>query len=226
MRKWFEQTDSDRSGAIDANELQRLLQAAGSDYDMQTVDLMIDMFDKDNSKTINYHEFRSLYGYITEMSTAFREVGEDSLDERGVERALMNHTGFLNKLNNPAALQLVPMLVPTLFQMFGKGNGRLTMRDFMQLALFFGLFLSIMERGGMTGQIPSAMQGGKVNAGPPNLGGMAAMFGAAAGGGGGYPSSNYPSSNYPSSNYPSSTPSSTGGGYKQMASQLFTQFFK
>ncbi|XP_045608369.1 programmed cell death protein 6 isoform X2 [Procambarus clarkii] len=75
----FQQVDKDRSGAIDARELQSALSNGNwTPFNPDTVRLMIGMFDKKGSGTITFEEFGSLWKYVTDWQQCFRTFDRDS----------------------------------------------------------------------------------------------------------------------------------------------------
>ncbi|KAK7491375.1 hypothetical protein BaRGS_00017353 [Batillaria attramentaria] len=88
----FQRIDTDRSGSISANELQRALSnGTWTPFNPETVRLMIGMFDRDNSGTINFQEFQSLWKYVTDWQGCFRNFDRDnsgSIDKNELKTAL------------------------------------------------------------------------------------------------------------------------------------------
>ncbi|ESP03403.1 hypothetical protein LOTGIDRAFT_199248 [Lottia gigantea] len=90
---WFQAVDQDRSGKITVFELQRALTNANySQFNAETCRLMIGMFDRDMSGTIDINEFQALYKYIDQWKGVF-------------ERFDGNRSGFIdcNELRNAYA---------------------------------------------------------------------------------------------------------------------------
>ncbi|XP_074646117.1 programmed cell death protein 6-like isoform X2 [Tubulanus polymorphus] len=90
----FQKVDKDRSGAINTTELQQALSnGTWTPFNPETVRLMIGMFDRDHSGTINFDEFMSLWKYITDWQNTFRGYDRDnsgSIDKRELQAALTN----------------------------------------------------------------------------------------------------------------------------------------
>jgi len=58
IAQWFHTVDRDRSGRLTAEQLQQALRNNNySTFDLQVVHMMIAMFDRDNTRTINVNEF-------------------------------------------------------------------------------------------------------------------------------------------------------------------------
>ncbi|XP_063594168.1 programmed cell death protein 6-like isoform X2 [Penaeus indicus] len=74
----FQQVDKDRSGAIDARELQSALSNGNfTPFNPETIKLMIGMFDKKGSGTINFDEFGAVWKYVTDWQQCFRSFDRD-----------------------------------------------------------------------------------------------------------------------------------------------------
>ncbi|XP_005111860.1 peflin [Aplysia californica] len=72
VQQWFMSVDGDRSGRITADELQRaLVNTNWTQFNQETCRLMIGMFDKDFSGTIDLYEFQALWHYIQQWRQTF-----------------------------------------------------------------------------------------------------------------------------------------------------------
>lgn len=122
----FQNVDRDRSGAIGATELQSALSnGTWKPFNPETVRMMIGMFDRDRSGTINFGEFVSLWNYITEWLNCFRGFDKDgsgSIDRRELQEALVR---FGYRLSEPTMTVLL-----TKFDRDGKGS--INFDDFIQ----------------------------------------------------------------------------------------------
>jgi len=75
----FQRVDADRSGAIDASELQSALSNGNwTPFNPETVRLMIGMFDKKGTSTISFDEFGSLWKYVTDWQQCFKTFDQDN----------------------------------------------------------------------------------------------------------------------------------------------------
>lgn len=75
----FQKVDKDRSGAIDAAELQAALSNGNwTPFNPDTVRLMIGMFDKTNSNVISFDNFGHLWKYVTDWQQSFRNFDQDN----------------------------------------------------------------------------------------------------------------------------------------------------
>ena len=88
----FRAVDVDNSGCLNPEELKRALNNAdGSQYEAETVKLMISMFDRDNSGTIAFNEFISLFKYLNEWKNVFEKFDADrsgTIDRNELSSAL------------------------------------------------------------------------------------------------------------------------------------------
>ncbi|KAF8706603.1 P-loop containing nucleoside triphosphate hydrolase protein, partial [Rhizoctonia solani] len=104
---WFSSVDSDRSGAISANELQQaLVNGDWSPFDLDTVKMLMSIFDTDRSGTIGFNEFSGLWRYIKDWQGVFKHFDRDnsgSIDGQELSQA-MNQFGYPL---NPQLLDLV-----------------------------------------------------------------------------------------------------------------------
>lgn len=76
--QWFTAVDADHSGSISVHELQTaLVNGNWSRFDLDTVKMLMGMFDVDRSGTINYTEFAGLWKYISDWQNVFRHFDRD-----------------------------------------------------------------------------------------------------------------------------------------------------
>ncbi|XP_064115644.1 programmed cell death protein 6-like isoform X2 [Macrobrachium nipponense] len=79
LQNVFNQVDKDRSGFIDSRELQSALSNGNwTPFNPETIRLMIGMFDKKGSGTINFDEFGFLWKYVTDWQQCFRSFDRDN----------------------------------------------------------------------------------------------------------------------------------------------------
>ncbi|KAJ1923225.1 hypothetical protein IWQ60_006005 [Tieghemiomyces parasiticus] len=92
LYQWFQAVDTDKSGALSAGELQRaLMNGDWSPFNIETVRMMVNMFDKDNSGTIEFNEFAGLWKYIEDWKKCFFTFDQDrsgTIDAQELTRAL------------------------------------------------------------------------------------------------------------------------------------------
>jgi peflin len=90
--QWFSNVDRDRSGSITATELQTaLVNGDWSRFDLDTVKMLMSLFDTDRSGTISFQEFSGLWKYIADWQNVFRHFDRDrsgSIDSHELADAL------------------------------------------------------------------------------------------------------------------------------------------
>lgn len=105
--QWFTTVDFDRSGAITVNELQQaLVNGDWSPFDLDTIKLLMSIFDTDRSGTIGFNEFAGLWQYIKDWQNVFRHFDADrsgSIEGAELSNALRQFGYNLS----PPILQLV-----------------------------------------------------------------------------------------------------------------------
>lgn len=89
---WFTSVDADRSGHITAAELQKaLINGDWSPFDLDTVKMLMSIFDTDRSGTIGFNEFSGLWKYIKDWQGVFKHFDRDhsgSIDGKELQEAL------------------------------------------------------------------------------------------------------------------------------------------
>ncbi|KAF9483843.1 EF-hand [Pholiota conissans] len=90
--QWFNSVDEDRSGSITVIELQAaLVNGNWTRFDLDTVKMLMSIFDTDRSGTINFTEFAGLWKYISDWQNVFRHFDRDrsgSIEGRELAEAL------------------------------------------------------------------------------------------------------------------------------------------
>ncbi|KZT69007.1 EF-hand [Daedalea quercina L-15889] len=76
--QWFSAVNATHSGGITVHELQNaLVNGDWSKFDLDTVKMLMNMFDVDRSGTIGFNEFCGLWRYIQEWQGVFRHFDKD-----------------------------------------------------------------------------------------------------------------------------------------------------
>ncbi|KAI9028336.1 hypothetical protein CLU79DRAFT_738850 [Phycomyces nitens] len=129
---WFKAVDTDRSGVLTVDELQRaLINGDWSPFNIETVRTMVNMFDSDNTGTIDFQEFTGLWKYIEDWKRCFQAFdldGSGSID-------LKEMTNALRSFGYNVSGQFVNTLIQK-FDRFGTksttGHGNVTFDNFVQ----------------------------------------------------------------------------------------------
>ncbi|XP_050295574.1 programmed cell death protein 6-like isoform X3 [Anthonomus grandis grandis] len=121
--------DKDRSGYINADELQQALSnGTWKPFNPETVRLMIGMFDRQNRGQIAFEDFGALWKYVTDWQNCFRSFDRDNsgnIDKNELRTAL---TTFGYSLSDN--------LITTLMQKFDRnGDGTILFDDFIQASV-------------------------------------------------------------------------------------------
>lgn len=93
----FQQVDTDRSGAISVTELQRALRNEDwQPFDLDTVKMLMNYFDRDHSGTISFDEFAGLFKYIYEWQQIFKRFDRDNSHtiDRGELQVALSQFGY------------------------------------------------------------------------------------------------------------------------------------
>ncbi|KAJ7929233.1 hypothetical protein B0H13DRAFT_1964404 [Mycena leptocephala] len=105
--QYFSAVDQDRSGAISVTELQSaLVNGNWTRFDLDTVKMLMGIFDTDHSGTIDFKEFSGLWKYISDWQNVFRHFDRDgsgSIEGQELAQAMKSFGYNLS----PALLTLV-----------------------------------------------------------------------------------------------------------------------
>ncbi|KAK7111770.1 programmed cell death protein 6-like isoform X1 [Littorina saxatilis] len=131
---WFQAVDQDRSGKITAEELrQALMNGNMSPFNTETCRLMIGMFDRDRSGTIDVQEFAALWKYVQDWKGCFDRFDTDRSGNIDV-----------NELNNAFrtfGYNLSPQFSQLVVRMFDRsGRGTINFDDFIQASVMLKSF--------------------------------------------------------------------------------------
>ncbi|KAI8594542.1 hypothetical protein EDD21DRAFT_393408 [Dissophora ornata] len=118
LKDWFDAVDTDHSGSLSCEELQRaLMNGDWTPFNVETVRLMMNMFDRDNDGTISFNEFIGLWNYIEKWKACFQTYdldGSGTIDSMELQKALR---GFGYNLSE----QIVSLIV-TKYDVRGRGD--------------------------------------------------------------------------------------------------------
>jgi len=94
LRTIFNKVDKDHSGSINGVELQSALSnGTWTPFNPETIRMMIGIFDRDRSSTIDFEEFVSLWKYVNDWQNCFRSFDKDnsgSIDRNELKQALVS----------------------------------------------------------------------------------------------------------------------------------------
>ncbi|KAJ7184260.1 hypothetical protein C8R46DRAFT_455452 [Mycena filopes] len=107
LYQYFSAVDQDRSGSISVTELQSaLVNGNWTHFDLDTVKMLMGIFDQDRSGTIDFKEFSGLWKYISDWQNVFRHFDRDgsgSIEGQELAQAMKSFGYNLS----PAILTLV-----------------------------------------------------------------------------------------------------------------------
>ncbi|XP_026758159.2 peflin isoform X1 [Galleria mellonella] len=128
VQQWFRAVDKDQSGFITAAELKgALVNAQGQSFSDTACNLMIGMFDKDRTGTINVEEFDKLYTYVNQWLTVFKTYDVDQsghIEEQELSKA-MSQMGF----------RFTPEFINFLIKRSDPKDGRVSVDQFIVLCV-------------------------------------------------------------------------------------------
>ncbi|KAG0238308.1 Programmed cell death protein 6 [Actinomortierella wolfii] len=127
LRNFFDAVDTDHSGALSCEELQRALMNGvdWTPFNMETVRMMINMFDQDSSGDITFNEFMGLWSYIERWKKCFMMYdldGSGTIDKAELYKAMH---GFGYNLS-----ESIIDLILTKYDV--RGHGAITFDNFVQ----------------------------------------------------------------------------------------------
>ncbi|KAF9273954.1 Alpha-1 3/1 6-mannosyltransferase alg-2 [Linnemannia elongata] len=119
LRDWFDAVDTDHSGGLSCEELQRALMNGDgwTPFNVETVRMMMNMFDRDGSGSISFNEFIGLWNYIEKWKACFQNYdldGSGTIDAHELKQALR---GFGYNLSDSTV-----QMVVTKYDVRGRGD--------------------------------------------------------------------------------------------------------
>ncbi|CAM6089011.1 unnamed protein product [Calypogeia fissa] len=128
LQMWFRSVDTDNSGAINAAELKRALEAGNLHFSPTIISQMIKMYDKNLNGSMSFDEFVSLHRFLTVVQDSFskhsRNRGVVSLNEM---YPALQQAGYA--LDKPSFF--------TVCQSFDKDkSGNFRLDDYMSVCIF------------------------------------------------------------------------------------------
>merc|ERR1711963_805544 len=127
VQQWFNAVDQDRSGQIDFKELQRaLVNGNWSNFSEEACRMMIEMYDRDGSGTIDVTEFQLLFSSINQWRGVFQ--GFDTDRSGTIEQA------ELTKAFQQMGYTFSPTFVDRLLLKYDRKNKKLKLDDFIVIS--------------------------------------------------------------------------------------------
>ncbi|KAJ3077436.1 hypothetical protein HK102_005242, partial [Quaeritorhiza haematococci] len=127
--KFFNDVDTDGNGHITGEELrQALINGDWTPFDLDTVQMMLNMFDRDMTGTIGFNEFQGLWKYICDWQKCFLQFDRDrsgSISRTELKQAL---TAFGYNVSEPVADMLVTKFAK-------RGAKEITFDKFIQICV-------------------------------------------------------------------------------------------
>merc|ERR1712051_1004805 len=124
VQQWFNAVDQDRSGQITAGELSKaLVNGNWSNFSEEACRMMIDMYDKDKTGTIEVHEFSQLFGSINQWKAVFEAHDKDRSGR--IEQA------ELDQAFQQMGYRFSPTFVQNLLAKYDPKTKRLTLDNFI-----------------------------------------------------------------------------------------------
>jgi len=175
LRSMFDSVDTNQSGSIDVYELERLLDQQGDEFSTQEVSMMMGMFDTNQKGRLSYNEFVQLMGFLNHTKNTFYQYDQDGdgvIDQDQVAHAMAKiHGGqFVEEVGGHKAVnenvdQFTDKGIPFLssgrknkksklegkHKKEKKGPGIFTMRNFVILAISFGVMRTMYRHNKLPG---------------------------------------------------------------------------
>lgn len=124
LAQWFSEVDSDNSGRISAPELQRaLVNGNMSHFSEEACRMMIDMYDRSGSGTIDFNDFQQLFSSINQWKAVFE--GYDTDKSGSIEQA------ELMQAFQQMGYRFSPVFVQNLLARYDARTRRLTLDNFI-----------------------------------------------------------------------------------------------
>jgi Ca2+-binding EF-hand superfamily protein len=137
LQGWFFQVDTDRSGAIDLNELSRAQWPHGRPFDPSTLRRLMRVFDTDYSGTMSFFEFAALHKFVGTLQMAFQYCDRD--------RSWTLDPGELHMALSQAGLAVDPESMHSILVRYSR-QGHVSFDNFVALSVQLAHFLTIFYK--------------------------------------------------------------------------------
>ena len=90
LQAWFQQVDTDRSGRISTQELQKALQMGGLNFSLKLVASLVRMHDVSKTMSLDFQEFCNMQTYLTKLQQTFSQfaAGQPQIHLQQIQAAL------------------------------------------------------------------------------------------------------------------------------------------
>jgi len=124
IMSWFRAVDTDNSGQINADELKKaLVNGNWSHFSEEACRMMIDLYDSNNSGTIDVNEFSELFGCINKWKGVFESYDSD--------RSGRIEQGELTTAFQQMGYRFTPTFVQNILSKYDARNRRMTLDNFI-----------------------------------------------------------------------------------------------
>ncbi|XP_040572811.1 peflin isoform X1 [Lepeophtheirus salmonis] len=124
IESWFRAVDTDNSGQIDAAELKKaLVNGNWTNFSEEACTIMISLYDKNSTGTIDVNEFQALYSCINEWKATFESIDSDksgAIEQNELIQAFQQ-MGY----------RFTPTFIQNLLAKYDPQNRRLTLDNFI-----------------------------------------------------------------------------------------------
>ena len=140
MRGWFAAVDRDGSGEVSAQELSQM-SFGPSKFSLPTAQMLIRVFDADNSGQIGFFEYCVLHKFIINMQTAFYAHDKDRSNKLDLNEtaAALAQAGF------NFSLPTTEMLFNRFARVTYGAQKGLEYESFIQLSAYLGTVRSVFD---------------------------------------------------------------------------------
>ena len=137
LQGWFFQVDTDRSGAIDLNELSRAQWPHGRAFDPSTLRRLMRVFDTDYSGTMSFFEFAALHKFVGTLQMAFQYCDRD--------RSWTLDPGELHMALSQAGLAVDPESMHSILVRYSR-QGHVSFDNFVAISVQLAHIRSLFEK--------------------------------------------------------------------------------
>eukprot|EP00964_Phaeocystis_antarctica_P086134 scaffold54510_cov69-Phaeocystis_antarctica.AAC.4 len=104
LQQWFGQVDTDRSGQVNAKELQRALAQGGLNFSTKLVASMIRMYDADKTAQLSLAQFIELHKFLVNVQHVFATADRDRSGQLDLNECVPASNAALRRSRRAAPL--------------------------------------------------------------------------------------------------------------------------